>query len=185
MSDVGALFDRLRPEQGGLTEGEQDAWMVNTRLLLDSIKGQHAEKKRLTILALLDARLAGRSEESVWKLPQTCSRNVYHEKWKHDATFAYVLGELTRLVMEWRSEYALRRLKNAAERLAFASPDAVEQAVEKLTHADPNVSLKAAFGILDRAGVDTAVKGAAPRTNIVLSWGEPGEDDDAHNARAT
>ena len=183
MNDIEALFDRLKPEYSDLADSERDAWLVNAQLLLDSLQGQHAKKKRETITALLAARLAGRSDESVWKLRQTCSRSIFHEKWKHDPVFSRVLAELERLTMEWRSQYALRSLRRAAEELAFASPAAVEQAVAKLTSADPNVSLKAAFGILDRAGMDTAVKSAAaPTTNIILSWGELGEDDDADNA---
>lgn len=182
MNDVETLLDRLKPEYSDLADGERDTWLVNAQLLLDSIQGQQAKKKRETIAALLDARLAGRSDESVWKLPQTCSRTVFHEKWKRDPVFAYVLAELERLTMEWRSAYALRSLRRSAEELAFASPAAVKQVVEKLSSADPNVSLKAAFGILDRAGVDTAVKGATPTTNITLRWGEPSEDDDADNA---
>lgn len=181
MNDIEALFDRLKPENSDLAAGERDAWLVNAQLLLDSLQGQNAKKKRETITALLAARLEGRSDESVWKLRQTCSRSVFHEKWKHDPVFARVLAELERLTMEWRSQYALRSLRRSAEELAFAAPAAVQQVVEKLTSADPNVSLKAAFGILDRAGMDTAQKTSVTQTvkgYVVVSPDDWDEDTD-------
>lgn len=39
------------------------------------------EKRRNTIIALVEARLSGTSEEEVWKRRDTCARRIYHEKW--------------------------------------------------------------------------------------------------------
>lgn len=163
---------------GDMAEG----WLVEAARLLDELPQPHKEKKKATILALIDARLAGHSEETVWDRPDTCSRSIYHEKWKKNATFARVLAEVTRLAMSWRDSETLRALKRAAERLALASPTAAIKLIDRLDNADDGIVLRAAFGILDRAGVDTAVKSATPTTNIILRWGEPGEDDDAHHA---
>ena len=130
-------------------------WLAEAAGLLDALEPPHKEKKKATIIALVDARLAGRAVESVW--------------------------EVTRLATGWEDGQSLRLLKKAAERLALASPAAVARVIEKLGSADEAIVLRAAFGILDRAGVDTAVKGVPPTTNIVLSWGESGEDGDGDN----
>lgn len=118
----------------------------------------HLDKKRATIIALVDANLAGRPEETVWNQPGTCSRNTYHTKWKHDDTFASVLVNVKALAREWRDTEAVRALAEAARRLALASPVAVAVAIAAMKADDEATRLRAAFGILDRAGVETATK---------------------------
>ena len=148
-------------------------WIVEARSELDRIEGQHAHKKRNTVIALVDARLAGASEESVFKRPETCSRNTYHSKWKHDPTFGSVLERVERLARTWTDTRALRSLQDAAERMALASPAAVGVAIRLMSSQNEPVALRSAFGILDRAGVETAVKGRGMDTTIQLSWGDP------------
>lgn len=133
-------------------------WESQAAAELDRLTNPHAAKKRATVLALVDARIAGRSEETVWALPETCNRSIYHTKWKHDPTFAEVLAKVTSLARTWKDGASLRALSRAAERLALASPVAVARAIAMLQSNDEQVVLRAAFGILDRAGVETAVK---------------------------
>lgn len=116
------------------------------------ITGNHASKKQDTILAIVDARLAGRSEETVWKLPHTCARSTYHDKWKKDPTFADVLASVTEVARGARSEIALDALSDAALSLAISAPEAVKTAIHLMGSLDDSISLRAAFGILDRAG---------------------------------
>ena len=65
----------------------------------------------------------------------------------------------------WRRKLARRRkparLQQAARRLALASPVAVAIAVELLKSPDAAIQLRAAFGILNRAGIETAVKSSS------------------------
>lgn len=148
-------------------------WLQAAADQLDKLANPHREKKRATIIALVDARLAGRSEESVWDRPETCSRTIYHNKWKHDPTFAGVLDAVTRAARQHNDLRTLRALSEAAERLALASPLAAARLLGLLQSTDENVLHRAAVAILDRAGVETAAKNAPGATNIVLSWGEP------------
>ena len=134
-------------------------WVKEAQAALHRLGPPHEEKKKATIIALVDARLAGRSEESVWKLPEVCNRNTYHMKWKKDPVFAGVLDEVDRLARGWKDNRALRALNQAAERLAVASPAAAMAAIRMLEADDMAVRLRAAFGILDRAGFQTAAKG--------------------------
>lgn len=163
-------------------------WEAQAAAELARLAQPHAAKKRATVLALVDARLAGTSEEEVWRRPETCNRSTYHEKWKREPVFADVLENVTALAREWQDTKALRALRQAAERLALASPAAVAKAIEIMARSeDANVTLRAAFGILDRAGVETAVK-AKTETALTGADGGPvqvtdGLDDDARAER--
>ena len=118
----------------------------------------HLGKKRATIKALVDARLAGTTEEAVWLRDDTCSRTVYQTKWKHDPVFAEVLATVGALANDWHNSRVARALGQAAEELALNSPTAVEKLKGLLASADEGIMLRAAMAILDRAGVETAVK---------------------------
>lgn len=133
-------------------------WESQAAAELNRLTNPYATKKRATVIALVDARLAGKTEESVWGLPETCSRYIYHSKWKKDPTFAEVLERVTALARQWKDLQGIRALGQAAERLALASPVAVARAIALLQSGDDRIVLSAAFGILDRAGVETAVK---------------------------
>jgi hypothetical protein len=134
-------------------------WEGAVAAALGALTGAHAEKQKATIIALVDARLAGKPEESVWDRPETCNRRTYHMRWKHDPAFAGALAEVQRLASEFKDSRVVRALAQAAERLALASPVAAAKVIELLGAGDERVRLQAAFGILDRAGQETASKG--------------------------
>ena len=136
-----------------------DEWIVRAAKELGRLGQPHREKKRATVIALVDARLAGRPEESVWALETTCTRSTYHGKWKHDPTFQQVLEAVDEIAHNWRDTRAIEALRKAAEMLALASPAAAMKAAAMLQVDDPAIVLRAAFGILDRAGFETAAKG--------------------------
>lgn len=110
-------------------------------------------KKRATIIALIDARLAGRSEESVWLRPDTCNRKIYHTKWKKDPLFAEVLERATAIAHRWKDEEGLRAMERAQKLLQLATPHAAATVVDQLKSADERVAQSAAFGILKGTGV--------------------------------
>lgn len=141
-------------------------WETAVAAELGRLTDPHLAKKRNTIIALIDAKLAGRNLETVFDLPGCVSRTVYHAKWKSDPLFADVLEKATALAWQWHGGRAMRALAQAAERLALASPVAVAKAIQMLQSMDDQVALRAAFGILDRAGVETAQKSTTEVTGM-------------------
>ena len=151
-----------------------DDWIGAATHQLERLAGErHYGKMRATIIAIVGARLAGEDEESVWepRRPDTCARSVYHGKWKKHALFADVLRQVERLAREFLDGRALRAKQQAAERVA------VMTAITELRSEDAGVRLRAAFGILDRAGIETAPKVSGDAV-IRLAWGEVGETSD-------
>ena len=146
-------------------------WIDAVAAELDRLENPHRDKKRATILAIVDARLAGKSEETVWepRRAETCSRSIYHQKWKFDPVFADVLERVSKAARDYQDGRALRALRQAAERLALASPVAVATAIDALRAEDANVRLRAAFGILDRAGIETSTKSTVVSTEDDVS----------------
>lgn len=137
-------------------------WMEAVGDALDGLSGPHLQKKRNTILGLVDARLSGIPEERVFERPDTCSRTIWHTKWKHNPDIAGRLERIYQAALRWQNERGLRALMQAQERLALASPIAVEKLIERLaTSEDENVTIRAAIAILDRAGVQTALKSSS------------------------
>lgn len=154
---------------------------------LDRLQGDHAHKKRNTVIALVDARLAGRSEETVWNLATTCSRNTWHSKWKHDPLLMDVLANVERKARRWTDTRAIRALQDAAEKLMLASPAVADQLVKVATgnYADATAAdvVRAGLGVLDRAGVETAPKtqlehGLSPELESLLErvYGEAADE---------
>lgn len=151
---------------------------------LTRLTAPNEAKKRATVLALVDARIAGQPEESVWGRPETCSRNIYHAKWKKDPIFASVLENVTALARTWHDGRALRALSRAAERLALASPVAVARAITLMDSGDEAVALRAAFGILDRAGVETAAKSKVDVKSVEMTHAEWVADQEKRHQQA-
>lgn len=137
---------------------------------------QHSEKMKATILALVDARLASRSEETVWSLPQTCARTTYHEKWRKHPIFADVLKRVTAAARHHKDTEAARAVAKAAERLALASPVAAARLAGLLQSDDEATVRLAAINILDRAGLETAAKATQQQIGTTLEdWRQDAE----------
>lgn len=137
---------------------------------LDRLTGPHVEKQKRTILALVEARLAGRTEETVWSIPGTCNRSTYHSKWKWQEPFASVLDNCTKAASAHRDGAAARALAQAAERLAMAAPPAVGRLISLLNSEDEAIILRSAVAILDRAGVETGQKSQTAATMEIADW---------------
>ena len=137
-----------------------DGWKQTIREQLSRLNGlQHERKKKDTLIALIDANMSGKSEETVWEREDTCARSTWHEKWKRDPLIAEVLERARRLAHDWRDGLAANTLAEAAELLALESYASVEKAAHLRDKSDDDrVQLQAAFGILDRAGALTAAK---------------------------
>lgn len=135
-------------------------WSAATEILdaLDRLQAPHKQKKITTILALVDARLAGRSEESVWNQPGTVARTNYHAKWKKDALFADVLATVYRLAQRQQNQRATDALLLAQHRIRLASVPAASTMIRAMGSTDEAIALRAALAVLDRAGLETATK---------------------------
>lgn len=154
-------------------------WQSTEELLnqLDRLTGKEWQKKRDTVLAMVDARLAGRSEETVWPLPQTCNRSTYHSKWKkRDPIFVDVLEQCTRIARRHQDAKPARAVMQAGQRLQLASPAAAGRLIALLNSEDESIILRAAKEILDRAGIDTAPKGETHQvTGSIDEWRQQAE----------
>jgi hypothetical protein len=153
-------------------------WEAAVASAFEGLTEPHREKKKATIIALVDARLAGKPEETVWGRPEVCNRRTYHMKWHHDPEFAAALAEVTRLATQWKDGRVVRALQDAAERMALASPVAAMKVIALLGSADENVRLRASFGILDRAGEETASKAQPAGAQVLIYLPENGRDGD-------
>ncbi len=163
-----------------------DEWISAATNQLERLAGEaHYGKMRGTILAIVGARLAGESDETVWepRRPETCSRRIYQGKWKKHPLFADVLKQVETLAREYQDGRSLRARQQAAERLALASPIAVATAIREMQSEDPAVRLRAAFGILDRAGIETAPKGTVAGTmGVQIYLPDNGRDETVYDS---
>lgn len=160
-------------------------WLEQGLAQLERIPNPERNKKINTVIALIDARLAGNSDASVFRRDDTCTRRVWYEKWSKDDTILDVLAQLEDIVRPAHDERALRAMMAAATRIQLASPVAVGRAVQLIGSADEGVALRAAFGVLDRAGVATAAKSPAVQSETTISIAYAEKDDHADSARKT
>lgn len=155
-------------------------WIAAAKNELDRLAEPHREKKRATVIALVDARLSGQSEELIWdreKFPNVCARSVYHGKWKKNALFMDVLAKVTELAQGWKDGEELRAVQSAVRKLRMATPAVADQLVGVATlgrvrrvqqgvngaqvvfeNASSAEVIRAAVALLDRAGIETAAK---------------------------
>lgn len=133
-------------------------WIEEAAELLQQITGRAAQKKRATIIALVEARINNRPDATAFEKTGTGHMITYHQRWKTDPTFSRVLAEVERLALHWHSLQQAKHLAATAEKLAQLAPVAADVLAEAMKSPDMVVALKAAFGVLDRAGIVTAVK---------------------------
>lgn len=140
-----------------------DGWAVDGDVLaaLNRLPEPHRQKKRATVLGLVAAKLAGKSEESVFGKEDTCSRNIWHSKWKRDEVISSVLATVLAAAETWRATDELRSLQAASRYLALGAPAAAARLVTMLAHADAAQARLAAQAILDRADFSTAAKSSS------------------------
>ena len=158
--------------EAALDDGPDD-WMAQALEAMAQLRGPHLAKKQATILALVDARLSGRSDESVFRQPDTCSRTIWHAKWKRDPIIQEALEAATQAALNWHHGRALRAIAQAREMMTLSTPAAAEEVIKRLRSADDNIVLRAAFGLLDRADFETA-----PKASTRSEQDEPLDDEE-------
>ena len=156
---------------------KEPEWVGVALEQLDRLQPPHRDLKRATIIALVDAQLAGKSQELLWKQQNVCARSTWHDKWKKDALIADVLEKVTTLARRHQDSRTLRALDNASQYLALAAPEAVAKLIKLMMSADEGIILRSAVAILDRAGVETAQKAQVSAVGEVVILPDNGRND--------
>lgn len=157
--------------QEEIARTNDDGWITDAAEELDRLtadKPSNLARKRQTIIALADAAINRTSQESVWRRPDTCSRKIYHEKWKSDPIFADVRDRVIAIAQDHRSRRGLKSTQAAANVLDLASLPAALRLALETTNADPNVAIRAGKEVLDRI-TDTAAK-TSTATGTIADW---------------
>lgn len=147
----------LKGDENGTDSAE--SWRIEAQAQLERITGHLAAKKRRTVVALVECRLNGVGLDRAFSgRADTCSRNVWHVKWKHDPIIADVFARVEEMALAWQADRATRALESAAEMLSMAAPNSAAALIALLKAEEPRERRQAAVAILDRAGVLTASK---------------------------
>lgn len=144
-------------------------WASSAEIIaqLSRLEQPHRQKKVNTVLLFVDAKMAGRAEDTVFESPLTCTRTNFY-KWKKNPTFADVLTRVQAAAQHWQDTEAARALQKAAKRLALTAPVAAARLARLLDSADEGIVLRASTSILDRAGIETAPQTVAHSTSSSL-----------------
>lgn len=136
-----------------------ESWRIEAQAHLERITGHLAAKKRQTVAVIVETRLAGQGlDRAFLGRRDTCSRTVWHSKWKHDPIIADVLETVLNLALTWQANRASHALAQAADDLALATPNAARALIQLLTNEEARERRQAAVAILDRASTLTASK---------------------------
>lgn len=138
---------------------ETETWAEVMGPFLALIGPPHAERKRASVLALMDARLNGKGLRYVWGRPGVCSRNAWYKWLKNDLAFARAVQIGEGLALEKSASVvgameaaALSALEMARREINLRAPDAVRRVLALMDSAElEQVQLGAAKYVLDRA----------------------------------
>jgi hypothetical protein len=131
--------------------------------------GAHAEKKRQTVLALVEAELAGEPEEKVWKRPDTCSRSTYHARWKKNTQFTRTLALVRDIARKYAAAQPAAAMIRARRTMQLGTAPAADRTVRELDSEDGNIALKAAKIIIDATKLFDDEQPSDPNYAIVIN----------------
>ena len=139
-----------------MENAEAEEWRTSIVAILRKITGQHAGKKQMTILKMLEAEMQGVAMN--WSSPFVCARNTWYEKWSADPTIQKVLAEARQHSIEWRTQHAATHIQKALLIIQESSPQAAQAIVDVMRNGDDQQKRLAAADILNRASAITATK---------------------------
>lgn len=143
-------------------------WIEQAMQALSTIKGRTSAQRKQAIIAVVTAKIEGRSVASVFKAPDApCDRAVYYKWMGEDPDFRAASETVERLARAYLDESMIADLQKAKRRLVAVAPAAVMELARLLQDGDPRVRLSAANSILDRAAMDTAQKVEAAQTHAI------------------
>lgn len=134
------------------TVAADDGWHLLIVNELQRLDGERWDrKKKDTVLALLDVRLAGTPEEEVWSRTETCARSTWHEKWKKDPLIADVLERCRTITDYWKDNRAALAIAETSNRMSLESPASLDEVIRVRDQGEDDADrLRAALAILDR-----------------------------------
>ena len=133
-----------REAWGSPSEG--DGWMTGEiRRLLAAIRGEHAWKKRTTVVKLAFARAQGLPVAGVFEQEDVVSERCWYQKWKHQPAVARAFEACYERALAWRDEEtAQAEAKYADERRRLIAEQSLS-AVKGLALTALNVSDRADY----------------------------------------
>ena len=154
-------------------------WMTyEIEAALRKIIGQHARKKRLTILRLAEGLVLGRSMTETFALDDVCSMTTWYGRykkgqklpgWRDDPIIQHALKLASQRALYCSDKYIGEQIQETRKLLAQYGPGAVHKLGLLMAKAESeSLQRLASLDILDRLDPETASKGTIPATS-----GEP------------
>lgn len=86
-------------------EGSHEEWLTDDiRRLLREIKGEHAAKKRITVIKLAFARANGIPVKRVFNQEDTCAEVIWYTKWAKNPAIKAAYEACCQRALEWVDE---------------------------------------------------------------------------------
>ena len=134
-------------------------WLTpEIRSALAALTGDHAAKKRATVLAVAFAVAYGDSVKKVFERDDTCAENIWYGKWKWESEIEAALKLCTARAIVFRDD------QTAADELRF-------RLIRKRLIAEYAAEAPKALAQLMRQSLDATEKRKA--ANDLLNWAEP------------
>lgn len=87
----------------------REEWITDEiRGLLAQIRGQHARKKRSTVIRLAFARANEQPFAEVFRLDDVCSETIWYQKWRHVPEIAAAYEACYQRALSWADEQTAR-----------------------------------------------------------------------------
>lgn len=171
-------------------------WMTyEIEAALRQITGQHARKKRATVLRLAEGVVIGRSVTETFALDDTCSETTWYGRyekgqkkpgWRDDPLISRALKLTTQRAQYCSDTYIIEQIKETRKLLAQYGPGAVHKLGLLMASAQSeSLQRLASLDILDRLDTETASKGTSqpasgePLVVVHLPDNERGDRDQA------
>lgn len=152
----------------------QPAWLTyEIEAALRRIRGQHARKKRTTILRLAEGMVLGRPVTETFALDDTCSETTWYGRyeggekkpgWRDDPLIQHALKLANNRAQYCSDSYMADQIKETQKVLAMYGPGAAHKLGQLMVGAQSeNIQRLTSLDILDRqGGGETASKGTVP-----------------------
>jgi hypothetical protein len=148
-----------------MPEGIAHNWLTPEIVeVLQTIKGRHAAKKRITAIKVAFAQANEEPLKRVWEQSDTCSETIWYTKWQNDPVIKAVHEACYERCLDWRAEniaeieayFSLKRRESIAKHSAQA-PEALANVMHGETQKGAD-RISAANSLLGWANPDDAAK---------------------------
>jgi hypothetical protein len=163
------------PPNSSFNDFQYEEWLTDEiRALLAAIKGEHAAKKRLTVIKLAFARANGTPVKRVFGRDDTCAEMIWYTKWSKKPAIKAAFEACCERALAWMDEqtamteasFRMMRRRSIAK-LATRAPTALAKVMQ-----DPDqrgsVRITAANALLTWA--DGQANGASSPRGVESEW---------------